>query len=304
MEQPPADRNQWESELNHDDIFWLERRGWPVLTDKEQRLFSRLEEWHQAFFQSLMLHPRLKSSIEKAAAGDKKAENLSMQSAFIREYQLHPIMRIYQISILIFPLIDYDHERRMLEDNIISAIEHEGLAADGLNWKDMQGNLAASEDEQWDEFFKENSKEGQEKRRENFLYARVNINDLEALAATGALHWRIIKYLRVWRYFLQDRNKAANAPRPSPMPMFDPDKKPQLLRNPDLQKEYMIKGLHKLARERKVNLLDFPRGFKSDFKKLFIEKYPEVESVFEDRWKELDREGVVKSAFAPNRKKT
>lgn len=212
MGQQPTDRNYWENELTDDDLFWINLRGLPVLTDKEQRLFNRLEDWHRAFFQSLMLHTRLKSSLEKIVGGDKKAENLSMQSAFIREYQLRPIMSIRNISILIFPLIDYDNERTLLENSIIDAIESWGLIADGLSWKDISGNLAASEEEQWSDLIRNYSKEGSEKRRQDFISARVNINDLEALATTGALHWRVVKYLRVWRYFLQDVNKLAKTP--------------------------------------------------------------------------------------------
>jgi hypothetical protein len=214
MEQYPTDRNQWETELTDDDNFLLERLGWPVLTEQEQRFFNRLESWHQAFFLSLSRHPRLKLSLEKVLVRDSKAERIYWRYADIREYQLKPIMKICHISTLVFPLIEYDIERRILEDNIIDAIKRLGMNAGGLKWQDMYGNLAASEDDQWKEY----TKEGLDKQRENFLYAAVNINDLEELARAKALHWRIVKYLRVWRYFLQDINKTANAPPLPPIP--------------------------------------------------------------------------------------
>ena len=304
MNQSQIDRNHWENELTDDDNFLIKYYGWPALTEQQQHFFNRLESWHQAFFLSLARHPRLKLSLEQALVRDSKAERLYWRYAEIREHQLHSIMTIANISVLVFPLVEYDIERQILEDNIVSAIEHEGLTADGLKWNDMRGNLALSEDEQWKEFFKNYSKEGQKKRRENFLYARVNINDLDALAATGALHWRIIKYLRVWRYFLQDRNKVSNVPKRSLTPVFDKNDKPRLLYNANLQKEYMYRELQKLASEQQINLLDFPRGFKSIFRKQFLLKYPEIKTVFEDRWKELVHNGLVHSAFAPNRKKT
>ena len=212
MEQYPTDRNRWEIELREDESFVIERIGWPLLTEEEQRFFNRLESWHQAFFLSLSRHPRLKLSLTKVLVRDSEADKLYWKYAEIREFLLSPIMKIHQISALVFPLIEYDVERTILEDQIIEAIEKWGLKAGGLNWQDMYSNVAASEEEQLQDLIKNYTKEGMEKRRQNFLYSAVNINDLEALAKTGALHWSSIKYLRVWRYFLQDKNRATGAP--------------------------------------------------------------------------------------------
>lgn len=181
---------KWKDECEDDNFHYRIRNYYEC--------FYKLPKWHQDFFRSLKFSIRLEQSLSQIHHNVKQATELFENAEYDRSEGLRPIMEIRRISGMIFPLVMYDIERNHLEKALIACIEYEGMRARGVNWWDCDINLSEFE-------IDDLSQHEQKERLDRYSGVLVHIDDVEEMVNRGAISWKAVKYLKVWRYYLEDR---------------------------------------------------------------------------------------------------
>lgn len=163
---------------------------------KKKEIFDYFPDFHWKFFFSLGSPLKLKKSLEELVDRDKDASLLYSKWFRLSHSGIRPIMQVRSVVDLIFPLVRYYDERAVLEGQLMLCIEREGLRASGVKWHELKysdDEMSLCED------------------GEKLSCAYINIDDVGEKIEQGAFCESAVKYLGIWRCYLDARARQVKA---------------------------------------------------------------------------------------------